>query len=294
MIEPENSQIPVSKQCELIGLNRSSLYYEPQGESEYNLYLMRLIDAIYTKAPFYGCPKITKELNRWGYPVNHKRIRRLMRLLGLEAIVPKKNLSKRGKGHKIYPYLLKNIKIDCPNQVWATDITYIRMARGFVYLVAVMDWHSRYVLSWEVSLTIDTEFCQHALSNALKTGKPEIFNTDQGSQFTADAFTGILKANDIKISMDGRGSFFDNIFVERLWRSVKYEEVYQKEYEDVWDAEENISNYFKFYNTERIHQSLDYRTPEEVYLGKSYPNQMLIEGIENHLKGTEILSKGWG
>ena len=151
----------------------------------------------------------------------------------------------------------------------------------------------RFVLGG-ISLTIDTEFCQHALSNALKTGKPEIFNTDQGSQFTADAFTGILKANDIKISMDGRGSFFDNIFVERLWRSVSYEEVYQKEYEDVWDAEENISNYFKFYNTERIHQSLDYRTPEEVYLGKSYPNQMLIEGIENHLKGTEILSKGWG
>lgn len=227
---------------------------------------MRLIDEEYTRYPIYGVEKMTAVLRRKGHTVNPKRIRRLMRLMGLEAIYPKPNLSKSSKKHKIYPYLLRGVSIDRVDQVWSTDITYIRLNSGFIYLVAVMDWFSRYVLSHEFSITLDKEFCIKALQNALKVATPEIFNTDQGSQFTSDAFTGILKDAGVKISMDGRGRALDNVFVERLWRTVKYERVYLHNYETVWEAMQDIGIYFNIYNNERPHQSLEYQTPAEVYL----------------------------
>ena len=219
--------------------------------------LLRLLDEQYTRTPFYGIRKMTKWLNRRGYSVNHKRVRRLMRVMGLQAIHPKPWLSKKDDNHKIYPYLLNGVDIKCSNQVWASDITYIRMRKGFIYLVAVMDWYSRYVLSWAISISLDTAFCIEALERALEKGRPEIFNTDQGSQFTSKDFTDELLTRSVKISMDGRGRVFDNIFIERLWRSLKYEEVYLKEYATVTEAVENITHYFHFYNEERIHQSLD-------------------------------------
>lgn len=226
---------------------------------------MRLIDEEYTRHPFYGVEKMTAVLRRQGHMVNPKRTRRLMRLMGLEAIYPKPNLSKPLKEHKIYPYLLRGVTIDRVDQVWSTDITYIRMNQGFIYLVAVMDWFSRYVLSYEFSITLEKEFCIKALQDAMKVAAPEIFNTDQGSQFTSDGFTGILKKAGVKISMDGRGRALDNIFVERLWRTVKYERVYLHNYETVREATRDIGVYFDFYNNERPHQSLDYRTPGEVH-----------------------------
>jgi len=212
---------------------------------------------------------MTKWLNKRGYSVNHKRVRRLMRFMGLEAIHPKPWLSKKDNSHKIYPYLLNGVAITHSNQVWATDITYIRMSKGFIYLVAVMDWYSRYVLSWAVSVSLDTGFCIEALERALEIGCPEIFNSDQGSQFTSKDFRDNLLSMSVKVSMDGQGRVFDNIFIERLWRSLKYEEVYLKEYATVMEAVENITHYFHFYNEERIHQSLDYKTPHEVYYGMS-------------------------
>jgi len=229
---------------------------------------MRLIDEEYTRHPFYGTRRLTAWLRRKGHGVNIKRVRRLMREMGIEAIYQKPNLSKGLSEHKKYPYLLKNMVIDHPDQVWSTDITYIRMKHGFVYLTAIIDWFSRYVLSFEVSTTLDTGFCVDALEKALNTSKPEIFNTDQGAQFTSEAFTGCLKAGNINISMDGRGRALDNIFVERLWRSVKYEEVYPREYESVKDAVTGLNRYFEFYNKERVHQSLQYQTPYEVYINK--------------------------
>jgi putative transposase len=229
---------------------------------------MRLIDEEYTRHPFYGYRRLTAWLRREGHGVNFKRIRRLMRVMGIEAIYPKPNLSKASTEHKKYPYLLKNMKIDHPDQVWSTDITYIRMKHGFIYLTAIIDWYSRYVLSYEVSTTLDTGFCVEALKKALNISKPEIFNTDQGSQFTSEAFTGYLESNGITISMDGRGRAFDNIFVERLWRSVKYEEVYLNDYEKVKHAVSRLFRYFEFYNIERGHQSLQYRTPYEVHFKK--------------------------
>lgn len=268
LIEPGNESISVRRQCELIGLPRASLYYEPQPESPENLSLMRLIDEQFTKIPFYGVLKMTawlREVKKC--EVNLKRVRRLMRLMGLEAIYPKPRLSLSAPGHQVYPYLLRGVKIDRVNQVWSTDITYIRLHAGFIYLVAVIDWHSRYVLSWEISTTMENDFCLSALDRALQTGRPEIFNSDQGSQFTSNAFTGILKERGIKISMDGRGRALDNIFVERLWRSVKYEEVYLNDYQTVPQAIEGLGRYFSFYNRERLHQSLDYKTPEAVYRG---------------------------
>lgn len=265
LIEPANGALGISRQCELIGLSRASFYYEPVEVSAENLQLMRLLDEQFTKRPFYGVRKMTAWLRQEKYEVNLKRVRRLMRLMGLEAIYQKPRLSVPAPGHQIYPYLLRNLKIERINQVWSTDITYIRLQGGFVYLVAVIDWHSRYVLSWEVSTTMENEFCISALKRALHRGKPEIFNSDQGSQFTSNAFTGILKEHEISISMDGRGRALDNIFVERLWRSVKYEEVYLHEYESVPQAIAGLRNYFNFYNSERLHQSLDYKTPEAVY-----------------------------
>lgn len=229
---------------------------------------MRLIDEEYTRHPFYGTRRLTAWLKRKGHEVNIKRVRRLMRDMGIEAIYQKPNLSKAFPEHKKYPYLLKNIVIDHPDQVWSSDITYIRMKHGFIYLTAVMDWFSRYVLSFEVSTTLDTGFCIEALEKALNISKPEIFNTDQGSQFTSEAFTGCLKSNGITISMDGKGRAFDNIFVERLWRSVKYEEVYLNDYETVKNAIVGLFRYFEFYNKERVHQALEYQTPYEVYAKK--------------------------
>ena len=226
---------------------------------------MKLIDRQYLSTPFYGARKIAACLKSQGHGVNRKRVRRLMRLMGITAIYRRPRTSKPAVGHKIYPYLLGGMEITRPNQVWAADITYIPMARGFLYLVAIIDWYSRYVLSWRLSNTLDAGFCVEALEEALKKGKPEIFNTDQGSQFTGDAFTGILKQHGVRISMDGKGSYNDNLFIEGLWRSVKYEEVYLKAYQDGRDARSGIGDYFRFYNTERPHQALGYRTPAKVY-----------------------------
>ena len=230
---------------------------------------MRLIDEQYTRTPFYGVRKLTHWLGRVGHLVNPKRVRRLMRQMGLEAIYPKPHLSNPGVGHRIYPYLLRGLDIVRPNQVWATDITYIRMRQGFVYLVAIMDWFSRYVVSWEVSITLEVSFCLASLDWALCSARPEIFNSDQGSQFTSEVFTRRLETVGILISMDGRGRAIDNVFVERLWRSVKYEEVYLKDYADLPEAIDNLRTYFRFYNQERPHQSLEYRTPRAVYFGRS-------------------------
>ncbi len=236
------------------------------GETAENLELMRLIDEEYTRHPFYGSRKMRDWLQRQGYGVNRKRVRRLMGKMGLESVAPKPNTSRPAPQHKIYPYLLRGLEIDRADQVWCTDITYIRLAHGFVYLTAVMDWYSRYVLSWEVSVTMEEAFCVSALESALRRhGRPEIFNTDQGSQFTGEAFTGVLKAAEVKISMDGKGRAMDNIMVERLWRSVKYEEIYLKDYESVGELTAALKQYFTFYNEERPHQSHGGQTPAEVY-----------------------------
>jgi putative transposase len=257
------------RQCELLGVNRSGLYYEPVGESQENLLLMRLLDEQYTRTPFYGSRRMMEWLAAEGHEVNRKRVSRLMQLLGIEAVYPKPKLSQPWEGHRIYPYLLRGITVERVNQVWSTDITYIRMAQGFLYLVAVIDWFSRFVLSWSLSLTMEMDFCLKALDRALRRGRPEIFNSDQGSQFTSQKFTGKLEASKIAVSMDGRGRCFDNIFVERLWRSLKYEEVYLKDYASVAEARAGIAGYFQFYNHERLHQSLDYRTPAAIYLGRA-------------------------
>ena len=226
---------------------------------------MKLIDRQYLATPFYGACKIAAWLKSQGQRVNRKRVRRLMRVMGLKAIYRRPRTSKPAPGHRIYPYLLGGMKITRPNQVWAADITYIPMARGFLYLVAIIDWYSRYVLSWRLSNTLDASFCVEALEEALKKGRPEIFNTDQGAQFTGEAFTGLLQQHGVRISMDGQGSYNDNLFIERLWRSVKYEEVYLKAYQDGREARIGLGNYFSFYNTERPHQALGYRTPAEIF-----------------------------
>lgn len=245
---------------------RSSYYYEPALESQEDLLLMRLLDEQYTRTPFYGVRRMRVWLESQGHSVNHKRIGRLMRLMGLRALCPGPALSKPHPEHRIYPYLLRNVPITRVNHVWSTDITYIRLLHGFIYLVAIIDWFSRYVLSWEVSLSLDTSFCLSALEWALEKGRPEIFNTDQGAQFTSSDFTSRLEAGDIRVSMDGKGRALDNVFVERLWRSVKYEEVYLKDYRSVDEAVDSLSRYFDFYNRERPHQALGYRTPESVWL----------------------------
>ncbi len=248
------------RQCRLAALSRSSWYYHPRDETAENLALMRQIDEQYLKTPFYGSRKLADVLS-----VNRKRVQRLMRIMGLEAIYPKRRTTQPGVGHKIYPYLLRNVEIVRPDQVWSTDITYIPLRQGFLYLVAILDWYNRYVLAWRLSNTLTGAFCLEALEEALAHGKPEIFNSDQGSQFTAAAFTGRLESAGVAISMDGRGRALDNVFVERLWRSVKYEEVYLKDYGDGWEAEASLARYFRFYCERRIHQALDYRTPLEVY-----------------------------
>jgi putative transposase len=265
LIDPFDARLSVSQQCELLGLSRSSYYYEPATETAENLALMARIDEEYTAHPFYGSRRMTSWLRSEGHEVNRKRVQRLMRLMGLEAVYPKPNLSMRGAGHKVYPYLLRGVKIERVNQVWSTDITYIPLPNGFLYLTAVLDWHSRYVLSWRLSNTLDVEFCIEALEDALQVGCPEVFNSDQGVQFTSAAFTSRLESAGAKVSMDGKGRCMDNVFVERLWRTVKYEEVYLWRHETVPALQAGLTRYFSFYNRERRHQSLADRTPAEVF-----------------------------
>jgi len=256
----------VVEQCRLLSINRSGLYYQPKGPSDEDLVLMKLIDRQYLATPFYGARKIAVVLKKQsGLTVNRKRVRRLMQFMGIRAVYRRPRTSKPAPEHEIYPYLLRDLKIKRPNQVWAADITYIPMSRGFLYLVAIIDWYSRYVISWRLSNTLDADFCVAVLEEALRRGTPEIFNTDQGSQFTGEAFTSLLKEHNVRISMDGKGSYNDNLFIERLWRTVKYEEVYLKAYEDGREARISLGEYFRFYNTNRPHQSLGYRTPAEVY-----------------------------
>lgn len=264
-----NSEIPVSRQCELLNLARSTFYYQPAGEDEENLALMRLIDEEYMQHPFYGARRMAAWLRARGYKTNRKRVSRLMRLMGLQAIYPKPRLSANGPDHRVYPYLLKGLRVDRPDQAWCADVTYVRLAHGFAYLVVIMDWHSRYVLSWELATTLDKAFCLEALETALRITTPEIFNTDQGPQFTSREFTGRLEAEGVRVSMDGRGRVYDNIFLERLWRTVKYEEVYLHEYLSAGDARRHLAEYFRFYNEERLHETLGYRTPHEVYFDRT-------------------------
>jgi putative transposase len=276
--------IPITRQCELVDLNRSSLYYRPRPVSDFNLHLMERIDRQYTRDPSSGVPRMTMYLRRQGYKVNRKRIARLMRKMGLQSVTPKKKLSRPNREHPVYPYLLKGLDIIRPRQVFCSDITYIPMRKGFIYLTAVMDWYSRYVLSWKVSLTLDAAFCVEALVDAIAVGTPDIFNTDQGSQFTSKDFTTVLKNHHIAISMDGKGRVFDNIFIERLWRTVKYEEVYLKDYATVREAIRGLENFFQRYNEERPHSALGDRTPYEAYYGVTAPQRTLQTEEEFHLK----------
>jgi len=255
----------MTRQCGLLGLSRSGLYYRPKPTPEEDLALMKLIDRQYLVTPFYGARKMAAWLGSQGKRAGRKRVQRLMRLMGLRAVYRRPRTTTPAQGQRRHPYLLRDLSITAPNQVWAADITYIPMARGFMYLVAIMDWHSRYVLSWRLCNTLEADFCIETLAEALGTAKPEIFNTDQGSQFTGDEFTGMLEQNGIRISMDGKGSYNDNLFIERLWRTVKYEEVYLKAYRDGSEARTALVDYFRFYNNQRPHQNLGYRTPAAVY-----------------------------
>jgi putative transposase len=265
-VERAHPQLSIVKQCALLKVSRSTLYHEPKPESAANLALMRRIDELYMKWPFYGARRMAEQLRREGVCVDRKRVRRLMRLMGIEAIYPKPNTSRSHPGHKKYAYLLKNMAITRVNQVWCADITYIEMARGFVYLVAIMDWFSRRVLAWRLSITMETDFCVEALQEAMsKYGKPEIFNTDQGVQFTAASFIETLATQGVRISMDGKGRYLDNIFIERLWRSLKYEDIYIKAYDSVAEARLGIGAWLTFYNDERLHQALAYKTPREFF-----------------------------
>jgi putative transposase len=281
VVDRRHPSLSIVRQCTLLDISRSGLYYQPKGISEEDLNLMKLIDRQYLVTPFYGARKIAVWLKSQNYSVNRKRVRRLMRVMGLKALYRRPRTSQPAPGHKIYPYLLSGMKITRPNQVWSADITYIPMARGFLYLVAIIDWYSRYVLSWRLSNTLDAGFCVEALKEALTKGRPDIFNTDQGSQFTIEAFTGILEQYGVKISMDGKGSYNDNLFIERLWRTVKYEEVYLKAYQDGRDAKIGLGNYFCFYNTERPHQALGYRTPAEAFTSTPVeaPSRVMVESL---------------
>jgi len=267
----------MKKQCQLLGLNRSSLYYKPVGPSESDLQVMQLIDRQYLETPFYGARKLAAWLKGKGQTVNRKRVRRLMQLMGLQAIYRRPRTSKPGPGHKIYPYLLRGLTITRPNQVWATDITYIPMQKGFLYLVVILDWYSRHILAWRLSNSLENDFCLEALQEALKKVQPEIFNTDQGSQFTSKEFIALLENQGIRVSMDGSGSYNDNLFVERFWRTLKYEEVYLKAYSDAREARREIGRYIQFYNGERPHQALGYQTPAEVYYAE--PIAVVKEGM---------------
>lgn len=265
LIDWNHESLSVYQQCELLGLSRSSLYYDPRPTDDETLLLLRLVDEEYTRHPFYGTRKMTVYLRNLGYSVNRKRLQRYYGLLGLEAIYPKPHTSFGNKLHAIYPYLLRDVVIDHVDQVWSTDITYIRLQRGFAYLVAIIDWFSRYVLGWKLSVSLEADFCIDILNQVLSIGACEIFNTDQGAQFTTPQFTNVLMAKGVKVSMDGKGRSIDNIFVERLWRSLKYELIYLHDYETVREVEQAINEYFYFYNNERPHQSLRYQTPASIY-----------------------------
>jgi putative transposase len=265
LLEPEHGSISLRRQCDLLDLPRSTAYYAPIPESADNLALMRAIDAIYLDDPSYGSRSIAAVLANAGWSVNRKRVQRLMRLMNIAGITPKRNASKPAPGHRIFPYLLRNVAITHPDQVWSTDITYVPLRSGFVYLTAVMDWYSRYVLSWKLSNRLEGSFCLDALDEALKHNQPEVFNTDQGAQFTSAAFVNRLLDRSVAVSMDGRGRALDNVFIERLWRSVKHQEIYLRDYTTVADVEEGLRLYFAKYNHERPHQSLDNLTPAKVY-----------------------------
>ena len=280
-VDRRRPSLSVVRQCKLLDISRSGLYYQPARVSESDLELMKLIDCQYMVTPFYGTRKMAIWLRSKRYSVNRKHVRRLMQLMGLKAIYRHPRTSPPGPGNKVYTYLLDGMKITRPNQVWCADITYIPMAHGFMYLVVIMDWYSRYVLAWRLSNTLDADFCMEALEEALKKGKPDVFNTDQGSQFTGKTFTGLLEKHGIQISMDGKGSYRDNLFIERLWRTVKYEEVYLKAYQNGKDARIGISDYFRFYNTARPHQALGYRTPGKVFTSIPFdePEKVVIESF---------------
>lgn len=265
LVEPTASALSIRRQCAILGFNRSTYYYEPVPLSAETVNLMQLLDQQYTATPFYGVNKMTEYLRQQHYVIGKDRVRTLLRMMGLFAIYPRRFTSQRTQEHKIYPYLLSGINITQPNQVWSADITYVRLVHGFAYLVAVLDWFSRYVVSWRLSNTLESSFCVQALEMAFRYGQPEIFNTDQGTQFTSESFTEKLLAKQIAISMDSRGRVFDNIFVERLWRTVKYEDIYLKGYETIAQVERGLTHYFQFYNQERYHQSLSYKTPWSVY-----------------------------
>jgi len=269
--------LPVTHQCKVLSISRSSAYYQTQGPSNEELSLMRLLDELHLRYPFYGARRLRDALyDEHGIRVGRKRVRRLMVLMGIQAVYPGKNTSKPNKAHRIYPYLLRGIQINRSNQAWCTDITYLPMAKGFAYLVAIMDWHSRKVLSWRISNVMDTDFCIEALNEAInRYGTPEIFNSDQGAQFTSGAFTDELKRNNIRISMDGKGRWIDNVFIERLWRSVKYEEVYLHAYESLTQARTGLKNYFQFYNAKRKHQTLNAK-PDDVYYADLPPLKQVI------------------
>lgn len=268
MIDSHDAYLSIAAQCDLLLINRSSYYYKPKALNEEDFQIMNIIDEAYTEHPYYGSRRMSKYLQAKGYDVGRKALRRYYRIMGLEAIYPKINLSKRNQAHKVYPYLLRGVDIVRVNQVWSADITYIRLSQGFVYLVAIIDWHSRYVLSWQVSISLESEFCVSALEEAIaKYGQPEIFNTDQGVQFTSEKFISVLMEYSIKISMDGKGRALDNVFIERFWRSLKQEKIYLIILTTVREAKNAINGYMSFYNTERMHQSLEYQTPEFVYLG---------------------------
>ena len=265
-LERAHPELSIRRQCAMLGVARSGVYRKPRAVNDNDLEAMRRIDALFTARPFYGARRIARTLTEDGFPIDRKRARRLMRQMGIEALGPKPRTSKPAPGHKIYPYLLRGLSIERPNQVWAADITYIPIGRGFLYLVAVIDWASRAVLSWRLSNTMDASFCVAALEDALaQYGKPEIFNTDQGSQFTSADFTSVLIAAGVRISMDGRGRWMDNVFIERVWRSLKYEDVYLKGYADGREAKAGIGAYFAFYNERRLHQALGYRAPMAVW-----------------------------
>lgn len=261
--------ISIRRQCELVGLNRSTWYYQAAPETEENLRVMRLIDEQYTRTPFYGWPRMTTYLRGCGAVVNHKRVQRLMQVMGLQAVYPKPRTTISAPEHKVYPYLLRGLVMTHPNQVWSADITYIPMRRGVMYLMAIIDWFSRYVVAWRISNTLDGSFCLEALRAAFTQGRPEIFNTDQGVQFTAQAFTASVEAAGVRMSMDGRGRALDNVFVERLWRTVKYEDIYLQNYEHGGSLQEGLQRYFRFYNYARPHQSLNYRVPAVVHFGNA-------------------------
>ena len=288
MIDRDRKQLSLVRQCTLLDISRGSVYYQATPTRTEDLELMALMDRQYLETPFYGSRKMQAWLQGLGHPIGRNKVRRLMRLMGLEAIYRKPNTSKPTPGHRVYPYLLKGVEINRVNQVWAADITYIPMAQGFLYLVAIMDWHSRKVISWKLSNTMDVDFCIQALEQALSQGRPEVFNTDQGSQFTSEAFTGTLLEQGIQISMDGKGRYLDNIFVERLWRSVKYEEVYLKAYQNGTEARQGIAAYLGFYNRERPHQALGYRTPGQVF-EEEQPTSCLQEQEVAVPYGTETL-----